>query len=117
MNRAQVLEHLALSKPTLIARYGVTDLALFGSTVRDTARADSDINILLSFDGKRPSNLPLPPGESDTAACAVGLRPGTEGRCRCVYSLPFKGRVRVGMGVGCEERFPRTTPSPPPPSP
>ncbi len=55
MNRAQVLEQLAQSKATLAARYGVTDIALFGSTARDTARVDSDIDILVSFDGPATS--------------------------------------------------------------
>ncbi len=55
MNRAQVLEQLAQSKPTLVARYGVTNLALFGSTVRDAAQADSDIDILVSFNGPATS--------------------------------------------------------------
>jgi uncharacterized protein len=55
MNRAHVLEKLAQSKPTLVARYGVTDIALFGSTVRDSARADSDIDVLVSFDGPATS--------------------------------------------------------------
>ena len=56
MSRAQVLEQLALSKPTLVARFGVTNLALFGSTVRDAARVDSDIDILVSFDGPATSD-------------------------------------------------------------
>ncbi len=55
MRRAEVLEKLALSKPTLVARYGLASLALFGSTVRDAARADSDIDILVSFDGPATS--------------------------------------------------------------
>lgn len=55
MNCAHVLELLAQSKPTLAARYGVTDIALFGSTARDTARADSDIDILVSFEGPATS--------------------------------------------------------------
>lgn len=55
MNRAQILEILAQSKPALIARFGVTDLALFGSTVRDAARADSDVDILVAFDGPATS--------------------------------------------------------------
>jgi len=55
MSRAQVLEQLALSKPTLVARFGVTNLALFGSTVRDAARVDSDVDILVSFDGPATS--------------------------------------------------------------
>jgi predicted nucleotidyltransferase len=33
----------------------VTDLALFGSTVRDSARSDSDVDILVAFDGPATS--------------------------------------------------------------
>ena len=55
MNRAEVLDQLARNKPTLVSRYGVDRLALFGSTVRDAARADSDIDILVSFDGPATS--------------------------------------------------------------
>ena len=55
MTRAQVLRQLAASKAELAARYGVTRLALFGSAARDTARADSDVNILVAFDGPATS--------------------------------------------------------------
>ena len=55
MNRDEVLDQLARKKPTLVAHYGVDRLALFGSTVRDAARADSDIDILVSFDGPATS--------------------------------------------------------------
>ena len=55
MNRDEVLDQLARNKPTLVARYGVDRLSLFGSTVRDAARADSDIDILVSFDGPATS--------------------------------------------------------------
>ena len=55
MNRDEVLNQLARNKPTLVARYGVDRLALFGSTVRDAARADSDIDILVSFNGPATS--------------------------------------------------------------
>jgi uncharacterized protein len=51
VDRHQVLEILASSKPVLTEQFGVTSLALFGSTARNTAREDSDIDILLSFDG------------------------------------------------------------------
>jgi uncharacterized protein len=56
MNRSEVLAALADSKPVLAARFGVTSLALFGSTVRDAARPDSDIDILVSFDGPATSD-------------------------------------------------------------
>jgi uncharacterized protein len=55
MNRARALELLAQSKAVLMARFGVTDIALFGSTVRDAARADSDIDILVAFSGPATS--------------------------------------------------------------
>ncbi len=51
MNRNDALKQLADSKPLLAARFGIARLALFGSTVRDAARTDSDIDILVSFDG------------------------------------------------------------------
>lgn len=54
MNRSRALELLAQSKPILATRYGVTALSLFGSTARDAARIDSDIDILVAFDG--PAN-------------------------------------------------------------
>ena len=50
MTRAQVLQLLATSKAELASRFGVTTLALFGSVVRDAARADSDVDVLVSFD-------------------------------------------------------------------
>ena len=55
MKCSVVLAALAQSKPTLAARYGVTDLALFGSMVRDTAGVGSDVDILVSFDGPATS--------------------------------------------------------------
>ena len=55
MNRTRALELLAQSKPVLADRYGVTRLALFGSTARNAARSDSDIDILVAFDGPATS--------------------------------------------------------------
>lgn len=51
MDRERILDLLAESKPTLAARYGVTRLALFGSAARSAARRDSDVDILVAFDG------------------------------------------------------------------
>ncbi|HEU0188487.1 MAG TPA: nucleotidyltransferase family protein [Gallionella sp.] len=51
MRKEEVLKLLTQHKPELIRRFGVTDLALFGSTVHDTARPDSDVDVLVSFDG------------------------------------------------------------------
>jgi len=55
MNRSHALELLTQSKPLLAARYGVTQLALFGSTARNAARSDSDVDILVSFNGPATS--------------------------------------------------------------
>jgi predicted nucleotidyltransferase len=55
MNRSRTLELLSQHKAHLASRYGVTELALFGSTVRDEARQDSDIDILVRFDGPATS--------------------------------------------------------------
>jgi len=55
MIRTRVLELLTQSKPILAVRYGVTQLALFGSAARDTGRSDSDIDILVAFDGPATS--------------------------------------------------------------
>jgi uncharacterized protein len=55
MNRSRAIELLAESKPVLAARYGATQLTLFGSTARNAARSDSDIDILAAFDGPATS--------------------------------------------------------------
>ena len=54
MKRSEAIELLARSKPVLADRYGVTHLALFGSTARDTADTGSDVDVLMAFDG--PAN-------------------------------------------------------------
>ena len=56
MNRARTLQLLTEHKPILTQRFGVTDLALFGSTARDSAIDGSDIDILVDFDGPATSN-------------------------------------------------------------
>lgn len=55
MNRDRAISLLAQSKPILAERYGVTKLALFGSTARGTARPDSDVDVLVAFDGAASS--------------------------------------------------------------
>jgi len=55
MKRQHVIELLTRSKPELQARFGVTRLALFGSTARDTAPRGSDVDILVAFDGPATS--------------------------------------------------------------
>ncbi len=55
MNRAKALQMLARAKPELARRYGVVRLTLFGSTARDEARPDSNVDIVVSFDGPATS--------------------------------------------------------------
>ena len=55
MNREQALDILSRCKPILQERYSLTTLALFGSTARNDAREDSDVDILVGFDGKATS--------------------------------------------------------------
>ena len=55
MERKKALDILTQLKPELAKRFGVTRLALFGSTVRDEAREDSDVDIVVSFDGPATS--------------------------------------------------------------
>ena len=55
MDRQRALDLLSRSKPDLQARFGVTQLALFGSTARDAATNSSDIDVLVDFDGPATS--------------------------------------------------------------
>ena len=51
MQKSNVIQTLAQHKAKLSQQFGVSRLALFGSTARDTASNNSDIDILVSFDG------------------------------------------------------------------
>jgi predicted nucleotidyltransferase len=55
MDRSHTLQLLRQHKPTLIERFGVTRLALFGSRARGTAGPASDIDVLVAFDGPATS--------------------------------------------------------------
>ncbi len=55
MNREKSLMLLRAHKATLAERFGVADIALFGSTARDEAASDSDVDILVRFDGPATS--------------------------------------------------------------
>lgn len=56
MNRDEVLNVLRAHKATLAQRFGVTELALFGSFARDQATDDSDVDILVRFDNPATSD-------------------------------------------------------------
>ena len=51
MDRTVALALLTEHKPVLTQRFGVVRLALFGSTARNSAKPDSDVDVLVSFDG------------------------------------------------------------------
>ena len=51
MTGNEVLDLLRAHKPLLAERFGVTQLALFGSFARDQATDRSDVDILVQFDG------------------------------------------------------------------
>ena len=55
MNKQQILSLLEKHKPELVRRFAVRDLALFGSTARDEAGEESDVDILVSFNGPATS--------------------------------------------------------------
>lgn len=55
MDRQRAMELLTASKPVLQEPFGVTRLALFGSTARDTATSTSDVDVLVTFDGPATS--------------------------------------------------------------
>ncbi|WP_339898344.1 nucleotidyltransferase family protein [uncultured Gilvimarinus sp.] len=55
MNRTTALNLLKSCKTELQSQFGVTELYLFGSTARDSARESSDIDILVNFDGPATS--------------------------------------------------------------
>ena len=55
MDRERALSLLREHKSELGRRFGVLDIALFGSTVRGQARPDSDVDILVAFDGPATS--------------------------------------------------------------
>jgi predicted nucleotidyltransferase len=55
MNKQRALELIACSSGVLQARFGITQLALIGSTARDAATSDSDVDILVALDGPATS--------------------------------------------------------------
>jgi uncharacterized protein len=52
MNRRDILQLLQAHRDELRSRFGVSSIALFGSYARDEARADSDVDLLVEFEGR-----------------------------------------------------------------
>ena len=55
MKKDEAVALLNAHKAALEKQFGVKALALFGSTARDAAKLDSDIDILVDFDGPATS--------------------------------------------------------------
>jgi len=51
MNRDMILDLLNQHRDECLKRFGARHLALFGSAARDELRVDSDIDVLVEFDG------------------------------------------------------------------
>jgi len=75
MDKQRALEILSRSKPELASRFGVTRLALFGSTARGTATGNSDIDVLVDFGGPATSKryFGVQFYLEDALGCAVDL--------------------------------------------
>ena len=55
LGRGEVIDILRAHRDSLAERFGVAELALFGSFARDQATEASDIDILVAFDGPATS--------------------------------------------------------------
>lgn len=56
MNRAVILSLLNAHRDECLTQFGAKHLALFGSAARDELRDNSDIDILVAFDGPATFN-------------------------------------------------------------
>ena len=51
MRKDEALQFFKTHKQEMVERFGVKRMALFGSTVRDEATQDSDLDVLVEFEG------------------------------------------------------------------
>jgi len=82
MTRELVLAKLRANEQQLKA-VGIIRLSLFGSTARDEARPDSDVDLLAKFDGRRLSLLDV-----------VGLQIQLSELIGCPVDLSEEGRLK-----------------------
>ena len=73
MNRDTVLKLLREHSEEVRKRYGARHLALFGSAARDELRGDSDIDVLVEFEG---------PATFDGYICLLSTSPSPRDRPR-----------------------------------
>ena len=85
MRKDEVLKLLTQHKPELVRRFGITDLALFGSTARDEAGDNSDIDVMVEFDGR------------STAKRYFGVQFYLEDLLECPIDLVQKSVVRAEL--------------------
>jgi uncharacterized protein len=52
MTRQEILDRLNAEAPALKTKYAVKSLAVFGSMARGDDREDSDVDVLVEFEGK-----------------------------------------------------------------
>jgi hypothetical protein len=51
MNRASIIDRIRRHQIEIQSRFGVSSISLFGSAARDEVRPDSDIDVLVDFEG------------------------------------------------------------------
>jgi len=51
MRRAEVISLVAARRDEMVRQFSVRSLSLFGSVARDEAQADSDVDVLVEFEG------------------------------------------------------------------
>lgn len=49
MDKQNILSFLSINKSEFQLRFGIDDIALFGSFAKDTATSESDIDILITY--------------------------------------------------------------------
>ena len=52
MQRNDVIDLISSQRQSLYSMFGVKHLSLFGSVARDEAREDSDVDVLVEFEGE-----------------------------------------------------------------
>jgi len=75
MHRDDALRILTAAAPEIVRRFGIKRLRLFGSTARDEVREDSDVDILVEFEGPATFDgyFSLLHTLEDTLGCSVDL--------------------------------------------